>query len=274
MDGPAVQRDSRSPARRPADSLPCPSSAPVSEHPRGIWRHACRSAPESERRRQWPAPQNGARPPAVQALAARPLPHPQGLSKGVCMAGSARRAGRAPGWNGAGRTMPKERLRGLPANIPATAWASTRGSYGPARHRVWPAVHPRLQGSSQQLYPLHGHAVRTMGMASGSLWRECWPWRPQRSRAGGAGSLPGCRLYQASPILPASQPGRQARLSAGELAGVGRACIACRQGGALLSPYGAAFRKEGSVVKHFLRDVLATAAGTVLAAILIRSLGL
>lgn len=50
--------------------------------------------------------------------------------------------------------------------------------------------------------------------------------------------------------------------------------IACRHGGAVLSPCGAPSRKEGSTMQHFLRDVLATCAGTVLAAYLIRILGL
>lgn len=50
--------------------------------------------------------------------------------------------------------------------------------------------------------------------------------------------------------------------------------VAVRQEAGVVSGYGAPSRKEGSAMQHFLRDVLATAAGTVLAAYLIHVMGL
>ena len=50
--------------------------------------------------------------------------------------------------------------------------------------------------------------------------------------------------------------------------------VAVQRKAGVLSGHGAPSRKEGSAMQHFLRDVLATAAGTVLAAYLIHVMGL
>ncbi len=50
--------------------------------------------------------------------------------------------------------------------------------------------------------------------------------------------------------------------------------VAVQRKAEVLSGRGAPSRKEGSAMQHFLRDVLATAAGTVLAAYLIHVMGL